>query len=134
MDTWKKTVYCIFFFCDKILNFFFLMSKVDYSQIRQIPKIAGTVVVETRVSTDTPQTVPDKALSVQAIGDIMYSYGKDAGVSERSLPADKEEEIEREHWEYIRATEEQRMTDAEKMYNSELQRLLKECDNPQSLE
>ena len=110
------------------------MSKVDYNQIRQIPKIAGTVVVETRVSTDTPQSVPDKALSAQAIADIMYSYGKDSSISERGVPTEKEDEIEREHWEYIRSTEEQRMNDAEKMYNNELQRLLKECDNSQSFD
>ena len=103
--------------------------KGNYDQIRQIPKIAGTVVVETRVSTDTPQQVPDKALTMQAIGDIMFSYGRDSDVKERGTSMDNDDAIDREHWDSIRSVEEQKIADAEKMYNHELQRLLKECDN-----
>ena len=60
--------------------------KSTYDQIRQIPKIAGTVVVEANVSTETPQNVPDKALTAQAIGDIMFSYQRFSGPIERSVP------------------------------------------------
>lgn len=105
---------------------FFLM-KANYDQIRQIPKIAGTVEVDLNINMTTAQNLPEKPLTPQEIADFIFCYSPLAEAQERDLPSDEEHQLEVKHWEEICQIEDQRIADAEKLYKQELDRLLHEC-------
>ncbi|EAY09045.1 hypothetical protein TVAG_180190 [Trichomonas vaginalis G3] len=105
--------------------------KGNYDQIRQIPKIAGTVEIKCTVNMTTAQNLPDKPLTPFEIADFINCYSPNQEVEERELPSDEEHQLEVKHWEQICNMEDQRISDAEKLYQQELDRLLREC--PQKL-
>ena len=98
------------------------------SEIRQIPKIAGTTVIEARVLSDTPHDIPDKALRIKEIGEIMNNFACGIQVVERTMSNISEKDFEKEHWEELKSAEEERILEAERLYQNEMELILRECE------
>ena len=92
-------------------------------QIRQIPKIAGTVHKDLTVVMDKHQNIPDRAISITEISRIMNNYDIEETVERKVYTTPTDEVTSAERWSQIYKSEEIRIQQAENRYNELLRQM-----------
>lgn len=92
-------------------------------QIRQIPKIAGTVHKDLTVVMEKYQNIPDRAISIAEISRIMNNYDIDESLESKVCTTPLGEQTVKARWTQICKNEEARIQQAERRYNELLRQM-----------